>query len=760
MVNSSDIITDPYSINDDFSRFYKGLLRCKNIKKTEIELHKSDKYVLVYLKVSINLPGRRSNMNIDIREVEPILLQCSINEIQYKAPFVFSGRSDFPADKLPHTARVPDWPAYICLHRGNIDDWYIEHSVEDFINRIRTWFSDAASGRLIRPGDDFEPMLLHRDMGNAVYSYDKITEFIERYWNSNNGESGFAYTLCSLNNNKESNLLDVSENSFSVQIIDIFPRKKLTDLLLKYRSELKKNKYFIGILAWHEKSFCYYEYFKFPYIHLSDLYEFNERIGNEFKRALNILKNNGLKNYVLLVSAVNRPTKLIGYNKNIELFNFVFHIEKIVECKSVRIKEDKSVLILNHLEPLTKGLATNISNQTIHKNPKILIVGAGALGSKIIFHLARNGYTNLAIIDDDKLCPHNLIRHALFSESVSKNKSQEIVSKLNNMYLLDSEKCFQSYNFSFIDYAQNNDLSQYDILLDFSASKSVFTFISKYKEQFPKTIIRAELANEGKLGLLIIEGEGRNPKMDELQMSIFNHSLSNTDISNWLKKYKKLRDNIGEAGLEDITIGMGCNTNTMKLSDDIISYHAAIFSNYIKKILARGKDQGEFLISHFDENDYSKNYCKSVSVKEFLTTKADNAEWTTKIYKDTYKEISKELRKNSPKETGGVLLGYINIKEKTIYVTNIFIPKDNKCGPYLLRKGSEGTYEYLKSVSDVTGNMLKYVGDWHTHPNHNTNMSDTDKKSLLELQEHLKDIPHPAHIMIFNETSFNSYILE
>ncbi|XZM41620.1 ThiF family adenylyltransferase (plasmid) [Clostridium perfringens] len=118
------------------------------------------------------------------------------------------------------------------------------------------------------------------------------------------------------------------------------------------------------------------------------------------------------------------------------------------------------------------------------------------MGSKIIFHLARNGYTDISVVDNDILVPHNLVRHALFADSISKNKAKEIINKLNNIYIMDKNKNFKYYSESFINFAINTDLSIYDVLIDCSASKSVFSFISEYSKKLPALVIRAELANK------------------------------------------------------------------------------------------------------------------------------------------------------------------------------------------------------------------------------------------------------------------------
>lgn len=762
MVKEKKLIDPQYSNNEDFLEFCNKLKKCNTVSDIKVD-NISEICAKVSLNINVNLPLRRSKMKIDIREVEPISLLCSINEIDYKAPMVFSGRGDFPSEKLPHTSEINGSSAYICLHRGNMDDWYVEHTVEDFINRIRAWFSDAASGKLIRHGDDFEPMLLHKDFGSAVYNYEKVTEFIEEYWEKNSGKSGFAYTICSFTDEKETNLLSGRNDYPMVQILEIDDKRNLSNIIIRYNKMTvpQKNKnLFMGIVAWSNKSIVNNDYFKLSCMDLNGLYDFNESIGNQFKKALKLLKDKEVKNYFLLISAINRPTKLIGYSKNIELLNFIFKVKKVSKKHETTLEPDGNIFVLNHVEPLNRNLAQKLSVQNSTKNPKILVVGAGAIGSKIITHLAKNGYTNITIVDNDCLSPHNLVRHTLYADSIGKNKASELVSKIEEMYLLETDKRFSAENISFIEYAKSRNLCDYDVLLDFSASKSVFTFLSKFKGPLPKLVVRAEIADDGKLGLMMVEGRNRVPRIDEIQVKMFTEALLNPNISSWLVNYKKLRDQLGDVQLEEVKVGMGCSTNTMKLSDDIISYHASVFAHRIKMILTNEVNNAELFISYFDEHDITNNSFRSILVDEFISIENDTGhEWITKLYKGAYDKIMKELNDASPKETGGILLGNINLKDKIIYVTDMYMPEDSTGTPYLFTKGSEGTKELLEEIISSTGNMLIYVGDWHSHPKSSVAMSKIDSRSLAELRENLANTEFPAHIMIFNETTVSSYIV-
>lgn len=68
--------------------------------------------------------------------------------------------------------------------------------------------------------------------------------------------------------------------------------------------------------------------------------------------------------------------------------------------------------------PETQGLA----------DKKVVLVGAGAIGSSIALHLARAGLGDLHVIDKDILEPGNLARHAATLEYVNMSKSQAIAA--------------------------------------------------------------------------------------------------------------------------------------------------------------------------------------------------------------------------------------------------------------------------------------------------------------------------------------------
>jgi molybdopterin-synthase adenylyltransferase len=105
-----------------------------------------------------------------------------------------------------------------------------------------------------------------------------------------------------------------------------------------------------------------------------------------------------------------------------------------------------------------------IKGQTLLKNSKVLVVGAGGLGCPVLQYLSAAGVGTLGIIDFDKIEPHNLHRQILFSQKdIGKPKAQtaaKILQELNPFA-------------SFVVYDQKLDrnnveeiLSQFEIVVD------------------------------------------------------------------------------------------------------------------------------------------------------------------------------------------------------------------------------------------------------------------------------------------------------
>lgn len=97
------------------------------------------------------------------------------------------------------------------------------------------------------------------------------------------------------------------------------------------------------------------------------------------------------------------------------------------------------------------------------KNAKVLVIGAGGLGSPILLYLAAAGVGTIGIVDGDDVSISNLQRQVLFSESeVGENKATVAAARLTK---LNSTVTVLAYSF-FLDERMADDVvADYDIVV-------------------------------------------------------------------------------------------------------------------------------------------------------------------------------------------------------------------------------------------------------------------------------------------------------
>ena len=105
-----------------------------------------------------------------------------------------------------------------------------------------------------------------------------------------------------------------------------------------------------------------------------------------------------------------------------------------------------------------------ISGQEKLKKAKVLVVGAGGLGSPVLAYIAAAGVGTIGIMDNDKISLSNLQRQILYSTpQINKFKATEAEKKLSE---LNPNIKFLIYNEKFTKNNGKNILSKFDLLVD------------------------------------------------------------------------------------------------------------------------------------------------------------------------------------------------------------------------------------------------------------------------------------------------------
>ena len=134
------------------------------------------------------------------------------------------------------------------------------------------------------------------------------------------------------------------------------------------------------------------------------------------------------------------------------------------------------------------------------KNARVLVVGAGGLGSPLLIYLAAAGIGTIGIVDDDIVSVSNLQRQVLYTATEVGLKKVKIASqKLSALY---PEIDIQTYDFKLNEVTAENIMQSYDIVADCTDNYLARTLIGKVTAKLKKPLAFASVLNyEGQLSV-------------------------------------------------------------------------------------------------------------------------------------------------------------------------------------------------------------------------------------------------------------------
>ena len=85
-------------------------------------------------------------------------------------------------------------------------------------------------------------------------------------------------------------------------------------------------------------------------------------------------------------------------------------------------------------------------------------------------------------------------------------------------------------------------------------------------------------------------------------------------------------------------------------------------------------------------------------------------------------------------EAGGVIFGRELIDTDNLIINNMTEPYEHdKRSRFSFRRKDIGHIDYYKRIYDESGGIIKYVGEWHTHPEKIPNYSFLDKREWMKI---------------------------
>lgn len=741
--------------NLDLKDSLNGLVHYLGKRKLKI-FNWDEKNIAIAIKIPVELPPLGNFEEIDVRSIEPILIVINLNGYPFIPPRIYPDRLDFPKDQLAHLyIAKKDQPPAFCLVRENFAEWYSNKQLKDLVIRVQNWFRDAASGELSVDGEQFDPVRLEGYAGIVIYDYNQLaTLVIER--KSFLAGGNFAIGLFERN---------ITEEGLSFKLAKIISPENLSESTIDLVNEFKKDNnlplkkyYHFGYVVWSNEDIKHYKYSVNLPNDWNELRSFCEQYNVDLSNLESYLamKDDNLYVSKPVIIGINRPKNIIGFSKNIEFFNFYLKIDSD-DVSGENIINNIPVKLQIHNQPLSIQKANEISGFSADLGRHSLIVGCGALGSKIVIHLARSGTTNFVLCDPDKLSPHNLVRHALFSNSEGINKAIALKNEIRKLYPYEKLDKLEAFPVSAELFFDEELTKSIDWIFDFSASTSVLQSIAKGKLAKQIKICKAYISDFGNLGIMFFEGRNRNPRIDDLQVMLYAQYKNMPNISNWLKREKEAQQkNVS------VNIGVGCNSETIVLSDDVVSLNAAYFSSVIKSESRNTKVNGRIYLNKIQHEPCFSNSNDFIQIPELSVIEAINdPTWQIRLQAGIIENMKKEMGLAMPNETGGVLIGCANNKTKTIHVVELLrAPIDSNYSPGSFFRGIQGLPAAIQEINELSGMQLGYIGEWHSHPFGPNKLSNVDLNSVRNFKRDFEknQTQIPVFLIVVTPTHFLPYV--
>ncbi|MDB4304138.1 Mov34/MPN/PAD-1 family protein, partial [Desulfosarcina sp.] len=330
--------------------------------------------------------------------------------------------------------------------------------------------------------------------------------------------------------------------------------------------------------------------------------------------------------------------------------------------------------------------------------------------------------------------PHNTIRHIARNSHVGIHKAEFVKQMVNENFHpghYNSSAIIEKFP-NWENQKLKEAVYSADLLVDISTTLDVPRELS-----LVDNIARScslFVTPSGKGSVLMIEDEDRKIRLDSLEAQYYRAVINNE----WGEGHLS-----GHSG--NLWVGAGCRDISAVISYETIQLSAAILARQLR--IQNEKPDSLIRVWALDDNTGSF-LCETVFPES--ATYTEESGWKV-VWDNQIKEKLKSLRYSSlPSETGGIILGYVDHKIRSIFVVDILpAPYDSDFDQTGFTRGVSGLREILDDVAARTANIVGYIGEWHSHPAFSSaNPSTLDWELVRTISKILANEGQPALMVI------------
>ena len=383
---------------------------------------------------------------------------------------------------------------------------------------------------------------------------------------------------------------------------------------------------------------------------------------------------------------------------------------------------------------LGRDLAALISGRAEPDLRRATLVGAGSLGSQFSLNLAREGAFVWTVVDEDELLPHNLVRHALFAEDVGARKASALASRLGSLVSepVMAIECDVLRPTGDVGTKLDAALRDSSVIFDASASVAVSRHLCDLDGTDARRVC-VFFTPSGNSVVLLVEDVERTITLRDLEAQYFRLVLSEPHLAGHLE--------IGEGG---VRISGSCRALTNRIS----ASNAALLS----ALAARGAVHDLVLDSAAISiwTLTGEGEVQRVRHDGCPVSRVETGEWNIVYDKGLVQEISDLRARKMPRETGGVLLGIVDMATRSVHMVHALPePEDSRGSETEFERGIVDLSDEVSRAGSATMYQVRYIGEWHSHPEGASSMpSPTDVNQVKWLGQELREEGLPGLIAI------------
>lgn len=364
-----------------------------------------------------------------------------------------------------------------------------------------------------------------------------------------------------------------------------------------------------------------------------------------------------------------------------------------------------------------------------------VLAGVGSLGSLLADTWVREAWGHWDYIDPDTVAPHNVIRHEARVGQVGWTKVDYARASAHLTFDIEDKE-------GQVIFAKANDfdnpsvlgcLTGADLLVDASTTIEVPRDWSE--RELPRSA-SVFFTPSGMSAVLLLEDQARSMRLSSIEAQYYRGILN----EKW-----------GQGHLQTspgVRVGGGCRDHSVILSNELTRLHGSNLARRLRKAVA-GPDAAISVWTLDDGTGAVEAH--TVAVRPYRSCQC--GPWSVRWDEGLEDQIRTIRQTHLPAETGGVLVGVTDHKLRTITLVDACRPpSDSQSDETSFTRGKSGVLDELNRCEELTRGMVRYVGDWHSHPEgYPATPSGLDVVLLATLADRLAEDGVPAVMLIVAE---------